>query len=664
MGELVLLDGSTFFVGGETGDAGKEEVDGLFVADVRHLSVWRLLLDGRPVKPLMSRKTDYYSARIFGTPAGARVGRNPTITVRRDRTVVDGLHEDVILENHSHAPQEVEVELQFASDFADIFEVKQERPKQGRHWIETDGDQARIWYDHDGFRRGTVISIDAACEVEEARATCRLALAPRERRRICIDVTCVTDGRRRPGRRACAERGAVRPRMSHTTDEMIAEAPRLETSSDELRRTYRQSLLDLAALRFRPDGLEEAVPAAGVPWFMTLFGRDSLITSYQALPFHPALARASLKALAATQARERDDFRDAEPGKILHELRRGELARLGEVPDLYYGSHDATALFLVLLDEYERWTGDVSLVRSLEPAARAALEWIERHGDLDGDGYLEYQRRSPAGLANQCWKDSWNSILFSDGRVAEGPIAACELQGYAFDARMRAARLARRAWGDERLAARLEARAEELRRRFNRDFWSEEKGQYVLALDGEKRQVDSAASNMGHLLWSGIVDEGRAGAVVSRLMAVDMFSGWGVRTMSASEAGYNPIEYHNGTVWPHDSGLVAEGMRRYGFRDEASTLALGMLEASQVFAYRLPEAFAGFPREDAGMPVEYPSACRPQAWATGAPLLALRTLLGLDVDERRLRSAPHLLERLAEARLVGVPVSGTRVEAP
>ncbi len=394
---------------------------------------------------------------------------------------------------------------------------------------------------------------------------------------------------------------------------------------------------------------------------MALFGRDSLITSYQALPFQAHLAQTTLEALSSMQATGMDDFRDAEPGKILHELRCGELARLGKVPHTpYYGTHDATPLLLILLDEYERWTGDAAFVRSLEPAARAALTWIERYGDLDGDGYLEYRTRSSKGLVNQGWKDSWNSMLFADGRVAEGPIAVCEVQGYAYDARLRAARLARSIWNDPGLADRLEADAADLRRRFNRDFWSESRGHYVLALDGQKRQVDALTSNIGHLLWSGIVDPQRAARTVEQLMAPDMFSGWGVRTMSAGDAGYNPIEYHNGTVWPHDTGLIAEGMRRYGFTGEAATLAVSIFEAAEAFAYRLPEVFAGFPRKETGVAVEYPSASRPQAWSAGAPLLALRTLLGLDVVGGVLRSQPHIPSQLGHLRLDGILVRGLR----
>jgi len=362
-----------------------------------------------------------------------------------------------------------------------------------------------------------------------------------------------------------------------------------------------------------------------------------------ALPFQPHLAATTLEALAQLQATARDDYRDADPGKILHEVRRGWLATLGQTPhSTYYGSHDATPLFLILLDEYERWTGDRDLVRRLEPRARAAIAWIEGPGDPDGDGYLEYQTRSSKGLRNQGWKDSWNAILFADGRLAEPPIALCEIQGYAYDARRRAARLARVCWGDERLAERLEQDAATLQDRFNRDFWLEERGQYALALDRDKRPVDSLTSNIGHLLWSGVVPRERAGELRDRLMAPDMFTGWGIRTMSSRDAGYNPIEYHNGTVWPHDTAIVAEGLRRYGLRADASRLAWALLEAAEAFAYRLPEVFAGFGRDATTVAVEYPTASSPQAWAAAAPLLAIRTLLGLDAEDGTMTSVPAL----------------------
>src|SRR5512132_496024 len=408
-----------------------------------------------------------------------------------------------------------------------------------------------------------------------------------------------------------------------------------------------------------------ALPAAGLPWFMAVFGRDSLITSLQALPFLPALARTTLLVLSEYQGARRDDFRDEEPGKILHELRRGEMTAFEARPHSpYFGSADSTPLFLILLDEYEQWTGDGQLVQDLEFAARMGLEWIDRYGDRDGDGYVEYERKNKAsGLENQCWKDSWDSIRHADGRLAKLPRATCEIQGYVYDAKVRCARLARTVWKDRALAERLEAEAACLKRRFNRDFWIEEGQFFALALDGDKHQVDSLTSNTGHLLWSGIVEDDKIEACVRHLLGERLFSGWGVRTMAEGDAGYNPIGYHVGTVWPHDNSIIAWGLRRCGYRAEAAQLALAMLEAATAFRGRLPEAFAGYPRALTGWPVEYPTACSPQAWASAAPLLLCRTLLGLEPVGGRLLVDPALPDGIERIELLEIPGRWGRADA-
>jgi glycogen debranching enzyme len=412
----------------------------------------------------------------------------------------------------------------------------------------------------------------------------------------------------------------------------LARAPAISTSDPALARTYRASLSDLGALRLPPDISEGAtLPAAGLPWFMALFGRDSLITSFQALPYLPELAATTLRVLAAAQAYDRDDFHEREPGKILHELRFGELTARGERPySPYFGSADATPLFLILLDEYHRWSGDGDLVRALEPNARAALAWIEDSGDADGDGYVEYSRRdATTGLINQCWKDSWDAIQFADGTIARGPIATCEIQGYAYDARRRAARLAREVWGDPAFAERLESQATDLRSRFHRDFWMPGRGCHAVALDGDKHQVDSLTSNIGHLLWSGLLDERQAAETADHLVQRELYSGWGVRTLGSGEAGYNPLGYHTGTVWPHENSLIVAGLARYGHSEQAATFAAAMLSAAPHFEHRLPEVFAGYPATVTSVPVAYPTASRPQAWAAGTPLQLLTTMLGL-----------------------------------
>jgi glycogen debranching enzyme len=664
--DLIILDGCTFFYSSANGDIDVEDGRGLFYRDVRHLSQWIVRIDGAELEPLSSRRVDYYSARVVAKPAHSADDR-PKLTIRRDRFVTEGVHEDVVVENLTEEPQSFRLELVYSTDFADVMEAQENGNGAGRRWHETRSRSVVLWSERSGYRRGTLLSFSRRGRVGNERATFSIALRPREVWSLCVDMTPIVDGKRRPPLLRCGSFHDHAAKMPMTLDRWLRDAPDLRSDNAPLERTYRQSLLDLAALRIRPDEvtIKWAMPGGGLPWFMTAFGRDSLIAAYEALPFHQELARATLEALAELQATEWDNWRDAEPGKIMHELRRGTLAQIGRIPHTpYYGSHDATPLWLMLLDEYEHWTGDVAFVRRMEPHLRAALAWLEGPADLDGDGYVEYRKRSSSekALDNHCWRDSDDSIRFADGRLAQPPIAVAEHQGYAYDARLRTARLLRSVWHDDDEASRLEQDAASLKERFDSDFWSTSRGHYVLALDGEKRQVDSLTSDTGHLLWSGIASERRAAATVKRLMRDDMFSGWGIRSMSARDAGYNALAYHAGTVWPHNTALVAEGMRRYGYRAEASTLCKALLDAAEAFGNQLPEVFAGFPRDDAGLPVEYPRALKPQSWAAGAPLLVVRTLLGLDAVDGDARFEPHLPDGLRRLELRGVTVCDRRVD--
>jgi glycogen debranching enzyme len=434
--------------------------------------------------------------------------------------------------------------------------------------------------------------------------------------------------------------------------------PQLRASWDQLGHSFSQSVADLASLRMEEDPrLPGQLPAAGMPWFMTVFGRDTIITCLQTLLFGPELARNALNTLAELQATEDDASIDAEPGKIVHEVRHGRGATAWF--PRYYGTVDATPLYLILLSEVWRWTDDAALVRSLREPAMRALEWIDEHGDLDGDGFVEYRRRSERGLENHSWKDSGDSQRFHDGSLARTPIAPCEVQGYVYDAKRRMAELARAVWRERELAERLDREAEELRARFDEAFWCEERdGFYVLALDADKRQVDSLTSNMGHLLWSGIVPTERVDAVVDQLMGEDLWSGWGVRTMSSADVAFNPLSYHNGTVWPHDNSIIAWGLARSARWAEAQRIIRRTLNAAGFFGYQLPEVFAGFTRSETPFPIAYPTAARPQAWAAGAPVLLLQLLLGLQPDHRRsaLESVapPELPSWAGSLRLSGV----------
>jgi glycogen debranching enzyme len=658
-----VFDGSTFAVSDQYGNMERTEVThGFFVADTRHIRCWRLFFDSRPLELLSVGDVDYFMAQFFLVPPRRALFSSAELSIVRRRVVQGSWLEEITVVNHRNEPLLAELRLEVDADFADLFEVKGGRIRDRPIIRRAEGDSLLLRYRNRDFVRETRITTDADAIVSEDGFEVILELNPREQITVGFRVTPggarAADGEIGHSRASDASFDRTRTNLYEELDQWFGEAPRLETDWALLERVYRRSLADLAALRFYPELLEgESLPAAGLPWFMTAFGRDSLITSYQALPFTPQLARATLRIMAACQATQEDDFRDQEPGKILHEIRYGELTERGELPySPYFGSADSTPLFLILLDELERWTGDRELVRQLEPNARAALEWIDRYGDRDGDGFVEYQRRNrESGLRNQCWKDSWNSIVFSDGRLADTPIATCEIQGYVFDAKRRCARLAEEVWGDPELAQRLRAEAERLRVSFERDFWIEERGHYALALDCDKRHVGPLTSNIGHLLWSGIVEEKRAAATAKQLLSQELFSGWGVRTMASNEIPYSPVAYHNGTVWPHDNSLIAQGLARYGFRAEAGRICVSLLEAATGFDDSLPEVFAGYDIDLTGQPVEFPTACQPQAWAAAAPLLFIRTMLGMEPGAERLLADPAVPAEVGRLELHDVP---------
>jgi glycogen debranching enzyme len=657
-----VLDGNTFVVSDRTGNvAGSpSETHGLFFNDTRFLSRWVLTINGQRPGVLSVDDLNYFSVQFFLTPSSSNVYVNSGISLRRKRAVGGGFHEDLTIENHETGPVDLKIRIEAASDFADLFEVKDELAKRGELYRRVEGDRLVLGYRRERFLRETWISASAPeARYDEEGVSFQVRIEPQGSWNTCIEV--VTADRAilssRITKTKYGHTGNGSSQLAQKTRAWIAGAPKVSSSWLDLPRVYDKCISDLAALRFETGVVPGCLPAAGLPWFMATFGRDSMLTSFQALPFKPDLAKTTLEILALLQGAKVDDFRDEEPGKIIHELRLGEMTAFEERPHSpYYGGSDSTPLFLVLLDEYERWSGDADLVRRLEQPAKSALEWIERYGDQDGDGYVEYKSRNPeTGLENQCWKDSWDSIRFADGRFASLPRATCEIQGYVYDAKRRCARLAREIWNDQKLAERLEREAIELKRRFNRDFWLDDRGYFALALDGEKQRVDSLTSNIGHLLWSGIVDDDKAPLVARHLMSDRLFSGWGVRTMAEGDTAYNPIGYHVGTVWPHDCSFVALGLRQYGFAREAARLSLGVLEASVFFGGRPPEAFGGYPREVTHFPVEYPTACSPQAWASGAPLLLLRTVLGLEPIGDHLLVVPALPDTIDRIEVIDIP---------
>lgn len=654
---VAILEGSTFVVSDRRGDVegSPSETQGLFVDDTRFLSRWVLTVNGTRPAVLSTDDVEYFEAQFFLAPSTGTIYVDADLSIMRQRTVARGFTETIAVSNHAGKPAHLELRLEADADFADLFEVKDTLQKKGRTYRRVEGERLVLGYARGPFVRETWIVAPGARIEEDGTLVFQVHVEPHGEWTTEIAVRVVTSSE--AVARGATDRMATIDERHKRIEHALGDAPQVRSDWLPIVQTYERSIVDLAALRYFPLLAPGSMPAAGLPWFMAVFGRDSILTSLQALPFAPDLAATTLRVLAARQGLRLDPFRDEEPGKILHESRMGEMTAFGERPHSpYYGSADSTPLFLVLLDEYELWTGDAELVRQLEHSARAALRWIDEWGDRMHDGWISYERRNAeTGLVNQCWKDSDGSIVFRDGSLSKLPRACCEIQGYAYDAKVRCARLARKLWNDPELAVRLEAEAADLKDRFNREFWMPDRECFALAIDGDGRKVDSITSNIGHLLWSGIVDDEKAPHVVAHLMGDHLFSGWGVRTMAEGEGGYNPIGYHVGTVWPHDNSIIALGLNRYGYRDESARIASGILQAARFFHHRLPEAFAGYPRERTLFPVEYPTACSPQAWATGAPLLFLRTMLGLEPRGNRLMMDAALPAEIEWLEVRGLP---------
>jgi glycogen debranching enzyme len=665
---LTILEGSTFCISDERGDI-FEQTGGFFARDTRFLSLFRLTVNGEAPLLLSSGKVDYFSAAFYLRNPPVDGLAHDSVAISRERFVSEALQERIVVENVATVPVSFDLAVQVASDFADIFAVKEHdftlgdplraRPLPPAAPLRFDADNGRFVIDDPEDGAFTQVAFSRPGVVEAGTIHFRVELPPRACWEVTTDVVPSGGKRRKAARRVSPRRfGEQRARVHDSLTAWQLEVPRLESGWDPLRRTFGRSVSDLASLRMRGgDGLAR-LPAAGMPWFMTVFGRDTLITSFQTLLFGPELAIGALEVLADLQALEDEPEIDAEPGKIVHEVRHGKAARVWF--QRYYGTVDATPLYLVLLSEVWRWTGSSELAERLREPALRALAWIDEYGDRDGDGFVEYRRRTDRGLENQSWKDSGDSQRFADGRLAAPPIAPCEVQGYVYDAKRRMAEVAREAWRDEALARRLDDEADRLRDHFDEAFWVGRRGgYYALALDADKQRVDSLCSNIGHLLWSGIVPDERAPQIVSALMSPPLWSGWGVRTMSTEDSAYSPLSYHNGTVWPHDNSLIAAGLARYGYREEALRIVQQMLEAAVYFDFELPEVFAGLARETTPFPIAYPTAARPQAWAAGTPVLLLQVLLGLRPDQHR-RSLETTLDEGLPAWIGSLRLAGVR----
>ena len=642
--KLVLNQGSGFAVTDQDGQINWPTDKGVYYSDTRLISSWRIYADGEPWDLLNSGNIAFFAARIFlanrrlVTESGELAAGTLGLTV--SRSLEGGLHEDLDLVNHGPTTAQFNLEIAMRSDFADLFEVKSNTIVRRGH-VTTSWSRARETlttnYQNADFHRRVTVQVRKAgsrAVYANGRLSFDIELAPGATWHACL-LYAFSDGTtKETAPHDCVEH-CLQSRSAKRLADWETKSLTLNTSNQEFYRFYHQSLEDMGALRLPLEGTDhlEFVPAAGIPWFVGLFGRDSLIVSLQNAMVYPDFPRGSLEVLGRLQARKRDDYRDAEPGKIMHELRTGELAHFKLIPHTpYYGTADATPLYLIVLHNAWRSTGDDGLLERHMATAERCLEWIDKYGDRDGDGFQEYQTRSKSGYENQGWKDSGDALVYPDGTLVNGPKALCELQGYVYDAWRRMAEIFD-ALGKRQRATALRAKAAALYRKFNEDFWDEEGGFYAFCLDGEKKPVFSVASNPGHCLWSGIVPRERAARVVKRLMAPDMWSGWGIRTLSSKHAAFNPHSYQNGSVWPHDNGLIALGFRRYGFAEETAMIARDVSRAASYFQqHRMPELYAGLQRDPTNFPVQYLGANVPQAWAAGSCFWLLQAMLGFQPD--------------------------------
>jgi glycogen debranching enzyme len=620
---------------------------GLFFFDTRVLSSWMIYANGEPWDLLSGGATTYYTSyvhlmnRTIVTEDGSIPARTLGLVV--SRSIAGGMHEDIDVTNNGMKRVRFQLEISLRSDFADIFEVKSGNiVRRGR--ITTDWSDARqqlrTTYRNADFMRSLLVEPkhrEPRAVYANGRLSFEVTLAPGETWKCCL-LYALTDGDRHfPPPQHCV---ADSHKLKHAESlaDWLQTVLKIRTSNEEFYRLYRQAVEDMAALRLPIGGTDSMVflPAAGLPWFIAPFGRDSLVVALQNLFIYPGFAKGALEILGWLQAKERDDYRDAEPGKILHELRYGELAHFKLIPHTpYYGTADATPLYLITLHATWRSTGDLSLLEQHLDTAERCLAWIDNFGDRDGDGFQEYQTRSPVGYENMSWKDSGDAVVYPDGSLVKGPKALCELQGYVYDAWLRMAEVFDALKKPQR-ASELRDKAADLYKRFNEAFWDDDLGYYAYALDGDKKKVLTVASNPGHCLWSGIVPPYRARKVVDRLMAPDMWSKWGIRTLSTQNPAFNPYNYQTGSVWPHDNALIAVGFKRYGYHAEVGKIARAISDAGSHFLFnQLPELYTSTEYGGAEFPVQYLGANVPQAWAAGSVFTLMQAMLGFLPDARR-----------------------------
>ena len=671
---LAVKEGETFLYSDLEGnlDHGGDYGLGLYSKDTRFLSHFRMTISGRDPVLLSSSSERAYMSYVDLTNPDLYEGDvltvpQQTINIRRIRAINGRLFERVRVKNYNAFAVSVDLEFVFGADFADIFEVRgmlQEQHAQPEDPSVVDG---RVEFGLDGLdhvRRVTRIAFGSQPDSlttsgRLVTAIFRVHLGPYQTKLVGMTIEPVIGDAEPPG----ADFDVAVHELRRSYEEWERESTQIVTDNELFNQLLDRSLRDLRALYTQTGG--GSILAAGIPWYVTVFGRDALIASHQLLMVNPLPAREALELLAAHQGNEVDDWRDEQPGKILHEVRQGELAGAGIVPHTpYFGSVDSTPWFVILYAQHLRWTGDIAFAERLLPAVESALQWIDGYGDLDGDGFVEYLCRSPRGIRNQGWKDSHDSMVHADGRMAEPPIALSEVQGYVYLAKTRMADVYH-VLGRVQDSHRLQDEADLLKQRFNEAFWMEDEKYFAAALDADKRQIRTVMSNPGHGLYCNIVDEDKAVALAKRLLAPDMFSGWGIRTMSKAAAAYNPMSYHNGSVWPHDNALIAAGLKRYGFARSTNRVATALFDAAiQADYLRLPELFCGFTRRTPNRPVSYPVACSPQAWAAGSPFLMLQAMLGISAraHENLLTvNKPHLPTWLNTVEVRNLAVGDSRI---
>jgi glycogen debranching enzyme len=671
-GQITINDGGSFLLTAADGSIDDRRAQGFFVRDTRLISHYEISIDRQLLTPLTSSNITHRVARYeFTNPellttTGTIPAKKILIGVRRD--ILGGMHEDIDLVNHHQERVELQLMLEIRSDFVDLSRIQAKRLiTQGRMETTWENDALTNTYRNGSFTRGLRIQSEGASSpprYSNGRLVFDIALDPGGIWHTCIDFIALVDGEELVPKHLDAA-NEVTPAGEEMAS-YLELATQLGCSNRQVEQTYQQALTDLAALRIPVDGVDTVwIPAAGIPWFVAVFGRDPLIASLQTMSVAPNLAQGTLRKLAQLQATETNDWQDAQPGKILHELRRGELAQLHQIPAApYYGSIDTTILWIITLSETYRWTGDRSLLDDCDAPLTKALNWIDEYGDFDGDGFVEYCSRSKDGIQNQGWKDSGDAIRAIDGTIVNAPIALCETQGQVYDAWRRAADLYDVLAHPERAQV-LRQKADALYDRFNTQFWMEDEGFYCLGLDGNKQQIRSIASNAGQLLWSGIVPPDRAKRLAQRLFQPDLWCGWGIRTLSAKHPAYDPIGYHTGSVWAHDNSFIAAGLKRYGYHAETNRIAEGIFAAASMFqSNQMPELFGGIERLPENFPVPYVDANIPQAWAAGAMPWLISSMLGLEADapNRRLQIQPVLPDWLPDLHLTRLNVGDATVD--